>query len=471
MESENDIPISYRSAQDAASVDTHSRIGEALVKLAVCVRSVGLYDRSHPLIEEQVASAHQALAELLAIQPTVLVGVADSHLILDRFPIEDGLGCLASFAKSLHERKITEFSVIAGVTRDDVLEFAEILSLSPDDLKQRGGARKETHRRNVAHIRIRSGTLPTELREARDSADIYEEALFTIEDTMGAVQSGLQIPVPEIRAVVADSLHNLIKDESALLALVGIRSYDRYLSEHSVNVCILSMVFGRDLGMDTSAVLELGISAMLHDVGKVFVPSEIVKKRGKLSETEWRLIEKHPVEGARALAGMPNLPALASTIALEHHVRCDGSGYPSLPTHQRPHLLSRLVAIGDSYDAFTTERPYRKRWTPEQAIAWMLYEAFGQYDGGLLARFAARVGLYPIGTLARLKNGLYAVVIGGSSQHPKQPTIKVVAEPGGKHIASRNIDLSVNTDQELEIATIAQPVEALLPYAEKLIAA
>ena len=465
----NRNPETSNGVHGIDSVDMHSSIAEALAKMATCLRSVGLYGRAHPIIEEMVAATHRALAAVLAAQPTVVIIAADAQLILERFPIQDASGCLAALAGSLRQRGVCELTMTAGITRDEVLELAEVLSLHPDDLEQRGGASDELCRRSVSHAAVRSGVLPAEMWEAKDPATIYEEALVLVEETLAAVEAGLHIPVPEIRAVVADSLRSLIHDESALLALAGIRSYDRYLSEHSVNVCILSMVMGRDLGLDAAAVLELGISAMLHDVGKVFVPGEVVRKQGKLSEEEWEQIRRHPADGARALAGLANLPALVSTIALEHHARVDGSGYPSLPASQRPHLLSRLVAVADSYDALTTDRPYRRRWTPEEALAFMLYESHDGYDRQLLARFATRAGLYPVGALAKLRNGLYATVVGGSRRDPRRPTLRVLAGPVGISDQQRVIDLSNNEGEDLEIASIAQPVEALLPYTEKLL--
>jgi HD-GYP domain-containing protein (c-di-GMP phosphodiesterase class II) len=312
--------------------------------------------------------------------------------------------------------------------------------------------------------------MPTESREGGNSADIYEEALQLVEKAMRAVESGLKIPVKEIRSVVASSLQNLIADDSALLALTSIRSYDRYLSEHSVNVCILSMVLSQDLGLDSASTLELGISAMLHDVGKVFVPVEIITKPGKLTEEEWQQMKKHPVEGARVLAGLTNLPALASTIALEHHLRADGTGYPSMPANKKPHLLSRLVAIVDTYDALTTDRLYRKRWTGQQAIAWMIYEAPSHYDRQLLARFATRANLYPLGALVKLKRGDYAIVVGGSKDHPRQPSLRIVSGSYMSDADSLEVDLFTNKNPDLEIDTMAQPVEVLLPYADRLAA-
>lgn len=453
------------------TADMHARIADALTKVGVCARTVGQYGRSHPLVEEMVDSAHQAIAELMVVQPSLVVAAGESYLALDSFPLEDSNGCLAGLARLLGERRVSEIKLSAGISREEVLGLAEAMTVTPEDLMLRGGMAAELKKRGVVNIVTRAGVLPVESREARDPADIYEEALVLVEEAMKAVQSGLQISIPEIRSVVADSLRSLIRDDSALLALAGIRSYDRYLSEHSVNVCILSMVLGKDLGLDPASTLELGISAMLHDVGKVFVPPDIVKKPGKLSEEEWDQIRRHPAEGARALAGLPDLPALASTIALEHHVHCDGTGYPGLPPTQRPHLLSRLVGIVDAYDALTTDRPYRERWTAQQAIAWLMYEAKGQFDRQLLARFASRARLYPIGSLVRLKKGDYAVVVGGSHNHPRRPTLRIVTGLNPSDLDATLIDLSTNTDPGLEIDTMAQPVEVLLPYADRLIAA
>lgn len=451
--------------------DAYSGTADALAKLSICVRSIGYYSRSHQLFAETLDATHQVFGALLSVRPSVLVVVADSHMILERFPIEDNSGCLHSLAMILQEREVAELEVIAGVTQDELADLAEVLSLQAAEIKLRGGVSTELRRRNVSHIWARTDSERSELQEKRNPAVAHEEALLLVQRTFSAVGSGLQVPVLEVRKGVSDLMDSLIRDESALLALAAIRSYDRYLSEHSVNVCILSMVLGRSLGFDGVVALELGISALLHDVGKVFLPGDLLKKPGRLGEDEWEQVRRHPIEGARVLAGLPNLPALAATIAYEHHIRADGSGYPSMPADHTPHLLSRLVALADVYDALTTDRPYRKRFTPQQAVAYMLYESYGHHDAQLMARFASRVGLYPIGSLVRLKNGEHAVVIGGSHDHPGRPTVMVVAGQGGQQIERRTIALSSTSDTSLEIASVAQPVEALLPYTESLLAA
>lgn len=470
MEEQNENLRSTKSASGTASIELHSRITQSLLQVAVCVRSLGLYGKHHPLIREMAAQAHQTLVTLLIIQPTVVIGVGAGYLSLESFPIQDPSGGLAAFAVMLNEHQVSEFKLLTGVTEAEIMELSDVLSLSHEDLLMHGGIIIELERRGVHHIQMRQGAVPLQSREGKDPVDIYEEALLLVEESLRAIQSGLQIPVMEIRGVVADSLHSLIADESALLALTGIRTYNRYLSEHSVNVCIISMVLGRDFGLDASTTLELGISAMLHDVGKVFIDSAVLNKPSKLSEEEWEQMRKHPVDGARVLAGLEDLPALTSTIALEHHIYLDGTGYPSLPIHQQPQLLSRLVAIVDTYDALTTDRPYKERWTTQRAIAYMMYDAADRYDKQLIARFASRSKLHPIGSIVRLIDGRIAVVTGGSQLNPTRPILRVIDDTVTDSNEGEIIDLTQTTDPSLEIDVMAQPVEALLPYIDMLTA-
>lgn len=443
-------------------------IADFLAKLSGCTRSMGLYGRTHPVMMEMTAAAHQSLAEVLALHPTVTLAVVDSYLTLDSFPLEESPGSVAALTEQLGDRGVGEITFSAGITEDEVADFAEALCISLEDMVIRGGLIKEMEKRGVTHIQLRSGIAPAEAREGKDPAEIYEEALLLIEEALEAVQTGMQISLPEIRAVVEDSLQSLTSDEGALLALAGIRSYDRYLFEHSVNVCILSMAFAQGLGIDKSTAVELGISAMLHDVGKVFIPDAVVRKPGKLSEEEWQQVRRHPSAGARALAAMQGLPSLAPTIALEHHSYNDGTGYPGFGPGHHSHLLSRLVAIVDTYDALTTDRPYRERWTGHQAVAWMLYEAPNRYDRQLMARFASTWDLYPIGSLVQLMNQQIAVVVSGSTKHPTKPIIKLISGSGRPQGV---VNLQENTDPGFEIESLAQPVEALLPFTDRLLAA
>lgn len=460
----DDMPL-----QETCTARMRSQVAESVAKTSACVRNVALYGRFHPVLQELTASTSQALQRILDVNPRLVIAVTDSDLILDSFPLTDNTDAIPTFARLLWKAGVGELAFLSGVTDDELLSLAEILSLSAQELGLRGGMERELDRRGITHISVGGCMLPSEFREGTDPAEIYDEALVLIEEAMAAVQSGLSIRVPEIRAVVSDSLQSLMADESSLLALTNIRSYDRYLSEHSVNVSILSMVLARDLETENSGTLELGVSAMLHDVGKVFIAKDVVGKPGKLTEQEWEQMRRHPAEGARALAAMSNMPSLAPTVALEHHVYCDGTGYPALGTGQIPHLWSRLVAIVDTYDALTTDRPYRERWSAEEAIAWMLYEVPGRYDRQLLARFASRARLFPIGSIVKLTSDETAIVVGGTRMQPHCPRMRILEERNGSLVPTESVDLARDPDSARVPIALAQPVEALLRYTDRLL--
>jgi HD-GYP domain-containing protein (c-di-GMP phosphodiesterase class II) len=446
-----------------------SGLATALIAVSMCVKNVQLYGQEHPMTAASAKEAYWKLTEILSSRPSISVAVTESYMAIGSFPMEDASGALSSFARILYGRSVCQISLFSGVTREDILGLAEALSIQPEELVTRGGLKRELESRKISALQIKEGILPSESRLGKDPADIYEDSLVLVEEAMRAVKAGLDLPMGGIRSAVSDSLQSLMADESDLVSLAGVRSHDRYLSEHSVNVSVLSMLLARDLGLDSSSVLELGIGALLHDVGKVFIPAEIVSKPGKLTEEEWNCIKQHPLEGARALAGLHDLPTLAPTIALQHHSYCDGTGYPALAAGEQPHLVSRLVGIVDTYDALTTDRPFRERWTPEEAVAWMVYESGTKYDRKVLARLASKMELHPIGSLVRLKNGQLAAVVGGSHLHPREPILKVL---GGSGISKSNklIDLHGNSNPDFDIEAVAKPMELLMPYIDVLAA-
>lgn len=452
--------LSSYIVQPEAIINASAALTKALTALSSCSRYANLYGISHPLMHEKLVKVHNLLVRLLIVLPNVKIGVAATYLTLDKFLIEDPSDDLSDFAKMMNARKVVEIRLNSGITIRDIEVFIEVLTIPPDDIKSMGGMRNELKLRGAVHIQVREGEAVNDQPDLTDASDIYNQALNIIGETFDAVISGRPIPVPEIRIIVSDTLRSILADDSAMLALVSIRSYNRYLAEHSVNTCILSMALGRDLGLDASVILELGIAAILHETGKAFLAHSIEDKSGKLTEEEWEQIRRHPLEGARMLAGFADLPALAATIALEHHAYCDGTGYPLFPTEHKIHLLSRLVAIVDSYDALTTDRPFREMLSPQQAIGCMLYESYGRYDKQLLARFASKAKLYPIGSIVRLKNDEIAIILGGSRKHPHQPDIRMIT--GSRK--GEMIRLSEVDDPSLEIEALAEPVEAIIPY-------
>jgi putative nucleotidyltransferase with HDIG domain len=225
------------------------------------------------------------------------------------------------------------------------------------------------------------------------------------------------------RQIVGDVVEALIADESVLFGMMTIRDYDVYTFQHSVNVCITASALGIRLGLDRLTARELGVAALFHDVGKVKIPRKILNKPGRFTPQEWEIMKSHPVLGARTLLrnrGLEPGTIRAVQVALEHHIRFDGSGYPQLYVPQMPSLYSRIVTICDCYDAMTSVRAYRQiPITPAVAMAYIWQHRDQGFDPALVKAFIGMLGAYPPGTLVRLSDETLAVVVEG----PRTPDV------------------------------------------------
>lgn len=196
----------------------------------------------------------------------------------------------------------------------------------------------------------------------------------------------------DVLHVIVTSLAAAVDEHGhALVPLAQLRSHDEYTVTHITNVATLAMALGGALGLSAGPVTELGIAALLHDVGKLRVPKEILNFEGRLDETQADIVRRHPAEGARILLATPGVPDLAPIVAYEHHLHYDGGGYPSVPAHWKVNAASHVTMIADVYDALRTDRPYRKGLTPDRIESIMTAEAGTVFNPAMLEVFFERV--------------------------------------------------------------------------------
>jgi hypothetical protein len=234
----------------------------------------------------------------------------------------------------------------------------------------------------------------------------------------------------------------VIADPSAALLLTTVKSYDEYTYYHMVNVCILSLAIGHAVGLGREQVVALGMGGLLHDVGKITVPRDILQQAGPLSEEQWRLVHRHPIDGVGLLvssAGDLDHPALP--MILEHHVGYDHSGYPSLGG-RRPSLPARIVAVADCFDALTSKRQYRKPEERRQALNIIQAAAGRGYDPRVVRIFVRTLGLFPIGSLVRLTSGETGVVVRNHDHLLARPVVRLLFDGDGNPTELHEVDLS-----------------------------
>ncbi len=211
----------------------------------------------------------------------------------------------------------------------------------------------------------------------------------------------------------------IIEDESILMGLTTIKNYDEYTFNHSVNAAIYSLGIGRRLGFTKGTMMELGMAALLHDVGKAKIPREILNKPSHLDEDEWDVMRKNPVLGAEIALGLKQLSEISPRIAIgifDHQLKNDFSGYPRLFRKKKISLFGRIIKIANAYDAMTTPKNYKLiPYTPGQALAVMLKDQGIDFDPILLKIFIGLVGIYPIGSLLLLDTREVGIVFKAQS--------------------------------------------------------
>ncbi|MCB1915895.1 MAG: HD-GYP domain-containing protein [Rhodocyclaceae bacterium] len=268
----------------------------------------------------------------------------------------------------------------------------------------------------------RERTLAEEMPRARG---IHAQANRVVRDMMRDVRLGRAVSLENVEPLVDAVTESILSNGNALLGLVGIKNKDDYTFQHSVSVCTLMITFGRSIGLAGDELREAGIGGLVHDIGKMLVPEEVLNKPGRLSDEEFALIRRHPGDGHEILLGIGGVGEVALDITRHHHERIDGSGYPDRLEGTQISTMAKMAAIVDVYDAITADRCYHKGMPATEALRKMWEWSANHFDRKLLASFMRCVGIYPIGSLVRLESGRLGVVIAQSPQDALKPMVRV----------------------------------------------
>ncbi len=274
------------------------------------------------------------------------------------------------------------------------------------------------------------------------------EAIEFIKNTMNTYCSGDTLYTIEVMKVVNKIIDDILSLDDIIVNLTDIKTCDNYTFLHSVNVCILSIITGVNLEMPYNELKDLGVGALLHDIGKVVIPSQILQKDSALTDEEYEVVKKHSIMGYNILKTMPQISEVSAMVALCHHERYDGKGYISGLKKDEIHVFSRIVAIADIFDALTSDRIYRKKISTNQAIDYLTVIAAPSLDSNILCCFTKIIPPFPIGTGVLLNNGEKGVVIGLNKYLPTRPVLRIVFNAdGSKKPNFEEVDLSKENER------------------------
>ena len=297
--------------------------------------------------------------------------------------------------------------------------------------------------------------------ELEKSKKTRDKSKALIDDMHSDIRSGKPVDTENAKVLVGEMVSSVTHDPDALVWLTHLKNRDEYTALHSLNVCTLSLVFGNHLGLDDSMLQELGLGALLHDIGKLRVPLEVLNKPAKLTDEEFDLMKQHPTYGVQLLAQNQGLSKDVIEVVHSHHERLHGQGYPRGLKGSQISLLSRIVSIVDVYDALTSDRVYRNGTPPNTSMKIMHKEAGTEFSLGLLEQFIECLGLFPSGSLVELNTGEVGVVIpSGKKQHRETPAIMLILDKDKhKYYPLRILDLKM-----FKSSTKRPEIVNVLPY-------
>ncbi|MBF0186949.1 MAG: HD-GYP domain-containing protein [Magnetococcales bacterium] len=272
---------------------------------------------------------------------------------------------------------------------------------------------------------IKSAPLEEELAKA---AEAKQQARTLVGNVLEDARLGKQVAVGPVKDAVAGIMDSMFRNEDAMLSLSQLKQRDEYTFLHSVNVGVFLMSFSRAMGDDEETIIDVGTGAMLHDIGKMRTPPEVLNKPGRLTDDEFQIMRDHVVHSYDILSQSPGISESALHVAGQHHERYDGTGYPDGLKGEEIGKYGQMAAIVDVYDAITSDRCYHKGMSPHVALQKMMDWSKHHFNKGLFESFVRCVGIYPIGTMVRLKNGLMGVVIESNRDSLLYPVVNVIID-------------------------------------------
>jgi HD-GYP domain-containing protein (c-di-GMP phosphodiesterase class II) len=460
---------------DASGEPLDQKMARALVAaLHGAVRVTRLYPAEHGAVLKALAEVGQAADRIrLAEGRCALRRVGDYLFVNDlrlRLTVEN-YAVVAHVLGLMREAGVGGIDVVMAAPARGWLMLVAFLQAPPIALPEAGRLEQLAERLAVADLACfelmptidesESSEAPLDAKER--TKQTFVRSLDVTRDVMTSVRLGQSVSLKRVKRAVQRIVESILSDTSSMLGLTTLREFDDYTFVHSVNVSILSVALGRRLGLTKPQLLDLGLAALMHDIGKSRLPVDLLNKREGLTDEERALLQTHAWQGVLTLLAMPTAaarPWRSMTAAYEHHMRIDLSGYPAPEYPRRLSLFSRIISVADGFDAATSARVYRSHtWTPAEVLQGMRDNPALGLDQVVVKAFVNLMGIYPIGTLVVLDSQAMAVVVSTSADPSalSRPVVRLISDEVGNRYAEPVFhDLTARDDAGRFLLTIVR---------------
>lgn len=436
--------------EGAPGADTFvRRTGKALmVAFHGALRAIRLYPVENAAVQRALTELVMAADALIARDHEVTIRVSGEVLFINDVRLRLELDCYAAYT---HVLTVLRSNGVGRLTATADARMREWLTLLVP-LQRASEVPPDERFAELSERIVLSGLRCFELGELVDEAPdlgqvveskavakrLYARSVAVARDVLHSMRVGRPPTLRRLKRAVQGIVDQILSDETPLVGLTTLRDYDEYTFTHSVNVAIFSVAIGKRLGLSKPQLYDLGLAAVLHDLGKTRLPLELIDKRGSLAPDEWALVQAHPWLGMLAMFELQRstgeLPLRAMRVAFEHHRKVDGTGYPRVVRPREQGLFSRIVAVADGFDAATSRRSYQKTpHSPEAVLREMLENPTRGLDNVVVKALVNTLGIYPVGTLVVLDSHEMAVVHGAptSPEFLSRPIVRVVSDSLG----------------------------------------
>src|SRR5688500_9461488 len=440
------------SADPVSASYVRKRGRDFIVSLYGALRAIKLYPVEHTAVQKTLAELSDVGEEILTRERELELRLSGEFLFINGIRLRLDLTNYASFGYLLRLCRTAGVGVLRVHPGGSSREWLVLLSLLDSQTALDPLDRLHEITSHLEQTAIQSVELGPPVdddadrefaEEAKKAATrTYTHSVAVTRDVINSVRMGRTPSIKKIKRVVQGIVDQILNEETSLVGLTAIRDYDEYTFTHSVNVCIFSVALGRRLGMTKLQLFDLGISALMHDIGKSRIPVGLLQKSEDLSEDEWLRIAAHPWLGVLVLCNLKGqqeeVSYRAMTVAYEHHMRTDLSGYPKVIRPRSPSMTSKIVAVADGYDAATSRRSYQTvPYPPSAVLQDMRDNPRRGMDPVVVKAFINLLGIYPPGTLVVLDTFELAVVSAANSGFDalSRPIVKIVSDANGNMVA------------------------------------
>jgi HD-GYP domain-containing protein (c-di-GMP phosphodiesterase class II) len=390
-EAQRSIRTFYEAVKEQKmdSAEIQRAISQVVTQFTAAIQNAGIYPADHPQVLSYIRETHRLLEVLFRVKRAITLLLIGDSLMVDRRPLPVSGACEKAFVQILRDNSIERVSFNKGLSLDQLNEF--IRNLSSATLS----AMRSTRYIRFGKLDMKDpddGDEDDDDSSEAESGQILDLQTLTTEERIKNIFSdtlaGGEISPEDSDEIVRHFMDNIHREANPLRLLAETKSNDEYTFTHTANVGILTLFLAEHLGFKGSALNNMGVAAILHDVGKVTTPDEILSKKGALTPDEREVMERHSLNGALKLMEQENITNVAVLGALEHHMKYDGTGYPRVEGIREQSIVGQIISIADVYDALRTMRPYRPEPMPMDRIIQIFKNGSGtDFNPTLVERF------------------------------------------------------------------------------------